>query len=418
MPNATLEYKRTDTMYPKQRDFFNCKKQFAFCLGSNKCGKTDLLCIYLLETCMREGKIGRYYCWISPVTSQAIMAFDNCILHLRSAGLYNLCKINKSSSTIELPNGGIIRFVGADAPKNIWGHGYYIVCVDEASWVKPEAWNAILTTIYHTKGKIRCIGNPVSRFTWFYKAWLKAKLGEYEGGEAFHLNAYDAVEAGVLGKSFIEKEKKRLSKASFQKNILGQLPSEDETNPFGITAISNCSRDYNIEDLTEEDRVVLCYGIDLAKSFDWTVITGLNSKGVIVYFERFQNPWELTKGKIINIIGDTITLIDSSGVGDPILESLQRKSDYVEGYKYSNSSKCNLIEKLALVIQQGDITIPSSNEVLLTELEAFETQSTPKGAITYNAGQGHDDCVNSLALCVMKWDELTNNKQLDYDYFL
>lgn len=415
MPTATLDYKRTDTMYPKQREFFNCKKRFAFCLGSNKCGKTDLLCIYLLERVMQEGKIGRYYCWLSPVTSQAKMVFDNCILHLRSAKIYDLCKINNTNSTIELPNGGIIRFVGSDAPKNIWGWAYYYVIIDEASHVKSEAWEAVLTTIYQTQGIVRAIGNPVSRFTWFYKAWARAKAGEYEDGEAFHLNAYDAVDAGVLGEDFIEKEKKRLSKASFQKNILGELPSEDETNPFGISAIYRACKDYEMSEVEDQD--VLCYGVDLAKSVDYTVITGLNKDGVLIRFDRLQKPWELTKGIVIGAIGDTETLVDSTGVGDPILESFQRKSDYVEGYKYNNASKCNLIERLAIAIQQGEITIPSSNEVLLQELECFETQTTKKGAVTYNAGAGHDDCVNSLALAVWKWDKLTNNEQLPVDHY-
>lgn len=362
------------------------------------------------------GEEGKYFCWLSPVSSQAEIAFDSCCLHLRRAGIMDLCKINNTKMKITMPNKAVIKFVGSDKPSNVWGHGNTACVVDESSHVKEDSWEALKTTTYHTKGQIRCIGNPVSRYTWFYKCWLRAKLGEYDDGEAFQLTAYDAVEAGVLDIDFINSEKKNLSKANFQKNIMAELPSEDETNPFGISAIQRIAKDYKMEEV--EDQEVLCYGVDLAKSIDFTVITGLNKDGVLIYFDRYQHPWELTKPKIIAVIGETETLVDSTGVGDPILESFQRKSDYVVGYKYNNASKCNLVEKLAIAIQQKEITIPSDNEVLLAELECFETQTTLKGAVTYNAGMGHDDCVNSLALAVWKWDELTNSQGLDLDYFL
>ena len=167
-----------------------------------------------------------------------------------------------------------------------------------------------------------------------------------------------------------------------------------------------------------EDKKVICYGIDLAKSVDWTVLTGLNKDGVLIYFDRFQNGWELTKKKILAVVGDTPTLVDSTGVGDPILESLQKDRPHtIEGYKYSNSTKVHLVETLAVAIQQSEITIPSNIEVLIEELESFETQKTKKtGAITYNAaGSGHDDCVNSLAMCVMQLKKI--NKRVTYEFF-
>lgn len=416
--NSTIEldYTRTSQFYPKQEAFINCKAQHVFCLGANKSGKTDPLCIWIMEQSMMHGGEGKFFCWLSPASNQSEMAFKKCNLHLKRAGILDLCKINNTKMTITMPNLSVIRFVGSERPQYVWGYEHTACVVDEASHVKEESWNALLTTLYYTQGKVRAVGNPTSRFVWFYKCWLKAKLGEYENGEAFRLTAYDAVDAGVLDRSFIDSEKKRLSKANFQKNIMAELPDEDDTNPFGISAIQKVCKDYEMEEV--EDQEVLCYGVDLAKSVDYTVICGLNKDGVLIYFNRFQKPWELTKGIVIGAIGDTETLVDSTGVGDPILESLQRKSDYVEGYKYNNASKCNLVEKLAIAIQQGEITIPSSNEVLLAELECFETQTTPKGAVTYNAGTGHDDCVNSLALAVWKWDELTNNNEIPLDFFV
>jgi hypothetical protein len=63
---------------------------------------------------------------------------------------------------------------------------------------------------------------------------------------------------------------------------------------------------------------VKCYGIDLAKYNDWTVIIGLDNAGNVAYFERFQSDWASTQNKIRNLPKAPM-IIDATGVGDPIV---------------------------------------------------------------------------------------------------
>jgi hypothetical protein len=91
-------------------------------------------------------------------------------------------------------------------------------------------------------------------------------------------------------------------------------------------------------------------------------------------------------------------MIDSTGVGDAITEDLQREFSAMHGFKYTSSSKQQIMELLASVIHKAEIRYPEGK--IVDELNVFEYQYTSTG-VRYNAPSGfHDDCVNALALAV------------------
>ena len=93
-------------------------------------------------------------------------------------------------------------------------------------------------------------------------------------------------------------------------------------------------------------------------------------------------------------------LVDSTGVGDPIVEMLQKHvGNRIEGYTFNQGSKQKLMEGLAVAIQQRTITFPDGP--IRQELQEFEYEYTRSG-VRYSAPEGfHDDCVCALALAVM-----------------
>jgi hypothetical protein len=129
------------------------------------------------------------------------------------------------------------------------------------------------------------------------------------------------------------------------------------------------------------------------------VIIGLDDQGIVCRYERFQKPWNATKAYIKAYVGNVPCLVDSTGVGDPILEGLQEGGfNNFEGFKFSSSSKQQLMEGLALAISNGTVRYPD-NEIR-KELDEFEYQYTRTGVV-YSAPEGaHDDCVCALALAV------------------
>ena len=101
---------------------------------------------------------------------------------------------------------------------------------------------------------------------------------------------------------------------------------------------------------------------------------------------------------------DTGALVDSTGVGDPVLEELKYEHGNFIGFNFSNSSKQKLMEGLAVSIQSHEIKFPPG--VIVNELIAFEYDIKPSGRVVYGAAEGwNDDTVCALALARQMWCE-------------
>ena len=131
---------------------------------------------------------------------------------------------------------------------------------------------------------------------------------------------------------------------------------------------------------------------------DWTVAIGLDEQGRVCSYDRFQASWEETCARLSRLVGYTPAIVDSTGVGDPIVERLQRDLPNVEGFHFSSSSKQKLMEGLAIAIQTNAISYPD-NEIV-NELDVFTYEYSRTG-VKYTAPDGfHDFCVMALGLAV------------------
>ena len=290
-------------------------------------------------------------------------------------------------------NGAVIWFKGGDTPDSLYGEDVYAAVIDEATRVREETWFAIRSTLTATRGPIRIIGNVKGRKNWAYRLARKAE-GGIPGWKYSKITAADAIAAKVITDEEVAEAKRDLPDNVFKELYLAE-PSDDEGNPFGIPSIYEC-----VAPVSDKDPVV--WGWDLAKSADWTWGIGLDENGNVCRSERWQSPWEETLKRIINFSGETPCLVDSTGVGDAILEFLAKAGSNYEGFKFTSSSKQQLMERLAVAIQQNQITFPEG--LLLNELLSFEYVYTRTGA-QYSAPDGlHDDGVCALALAVFHQD--------------
>lgn len=333
------------------------------------------------------GKPGRNYWWVAPTFPVATIAFRR----MKRAIPRELYEANESEHTITLKNETVIWFKGADKPDSLYGEDVYAAVIDEASRCKEESWHAVRSTLTATRGPVRIIGNVKGRKNWAYYLARKAEQGAPDMAY-FKLTAFDAVEGGVLAAEEVEDARRTLPENVFRELYLAE-PSDDGGNPFGLTAIRACVR----PTLSTEKPVV--WGIDLAKSVDYTVAIALDKDGNVCRLERFQKPWTETLATIGALVNGGRALVDASGVGDPIVEKLQRSGKGVfTGFHFTAPSKQRIMEGLAVAIQQGEVNYPDG--VLVSELESFEFEYTRTG-VRYSAPAGlHDDCVCALALAV------------------
>ena len=366
-----------------QQAILDAPERYTITAAATKCGKTASHIIWIFEQALQL-KDNQSVWWIAQVYQQAEIAFRRMKSQVSEKDFFIS---NESKLTLILPNGARIEFKSGEKPDNLYGDDVYAAVVDEASRMREESWYALRSTLTATKGKCKMIGNVKGKKNWFYKLGERARLGE-DDYKFFKITAYDAAKEGILDIEEIEQAKRDLPEFVFKELYLAE-PGDDNSNPFGLDNIRKCYAPLS-------SAIPIAFGIDLAKYTDWTVITGLDNMNRVCYTERFQGDWMQTKQKIINVVGRIPAHIDATGVGDPIVEDLQRILPNIKGFKYTSQSKQQLMEGLVMEIQQHTIFFPE--EPYGFELENFEYEYTRTG-VKYSAPSGmHDDAVNSIAL--------------------
>lgn len=372
-------------LYPAQEAALFAPARYAIVEASTKSGKTVGALAWLVEQAILHGRPGRNYWWVAPIYPQAAIAYRR----LKRMLPVPLFHSNEGDLTMTLTNGAILWFKSGEKPDNLYGEDVHAAVVDEASRVREEAWHAVRTTLTATRGPCRIIGNVRGRRNWAYALARRAEAGE-PGYHYARITAHDAVAAGVLTADEIADARRQLPDSVFRELYLAEA-SEDVGNPFGLAAIDACTGPLAS---TEP----YAWGWDLARAQDWCVGIALDRDGATCRFERFQRPWEETFQAVLGNVKPA-ALIDSTGVGDPIVDRLQRQVGGVaEGYHYTRQSKQQLMEGLAAAIQGREVSYPEGP--IAAELREFEYTYTA-GGVLYSAPAGYyDDCVNGLALAV------------------
>lgn len=368
--------------HTNQERILESRARFQVIMCGRRFGKSELATIKMITLGLQGLSIG----YITPTYLLAKMFFDAITGSLPFQG-------NWADRKITFPNGGSAKFFTGNKLDNLRGQKFHFMIIDEASFIPglEEGWlNSIRPTLTDYAGGAMFLSTPRGK-NYFSSLYYKAHNGEADW-QAFKFTTYDNPH---IDPAEIDDARRQLPASVFEQEYLAN-PAENTANPFGSAYIKQCTFPISQEKPA-------CYGIDLAKSVDWSVIIGLDRNGSVCYLDRFQKDWRQTKQAILSLPRAPI-LLDSTGVGDPIFEDLQREGLAVTGFKFSSSSKQQLMEGLASAIQQRKITFPEG--VITEELEVFEYQYSATG-VKYSAHSGyHDDAVMSLALA---WSHLSRN---------
>lgn len=364
-----------------QKKILECERRFIVVMCGRRFGKSELSQIFSISEAIKGGQVA----YITPTYKLAKAFFERLTKALPF-------KNNISNLKIYCPNNGSIEFYTGERLDNLRGRKFHLVIIDEAAFIPnlEDGWNnSIRPTLTDYQGKAVFLSTPRGK-NFFYSMFMKQGENDWQ---SFKFSTYDNP---YINPREIEDAKIQLPNVVFEQEYLAN-PSENSANPFGNAFIRNCIKPIS-------GQPIVCYGIDLAKSVDFTVIIGLDKGGNVAYFDRFQMDWHNTKETIKRLPIAPI-LADSTGVGDPILEDLIRDGVNIQGLKFTNQSKQQLMEGLAQAIQQARIGYPDG--VIVDELDIFEYQFTANG-VRYSAPSGfHDDCVMALALA---WQNLNLKK--------
>lgn len=382
-----------ESLHAGQLEVYRNRGRFNVLECGRRFGKTHLGIQVAIDVAIDGGEVG----WFAPTYRYLADPWRAVEGLLRQAVL----KTDRVEKRLELVTGGSLDFWSLDSVDAGRGRRYDRIVIDEAGIVRDlgPAWQETLrATLADRQGDAWFLGTPKGR-SFFHRCFERGQIGD-GGWRSWRL---PTTSNPTIPAEEIEAARQELPAVVFEQEFLG-VPADDGGNPFGLDAIEAC-----LGPISTEPTVAI--GVDLAKSVDWTVVVGLDATGQTTLLERWQGPWSETSKRLETLIGDLPALVDSTGVGDPIVEGLQRTRPRVEGYRFSQTSKQQLMEGLASAFQTREIRIPDG--WLRTECDTFEYSYTRTG-VRYEAPSGmHDDGVCALALALRC---LVQNAPSDFDF--
>lgn len=371
---------KLSNLHPAQKKVRDEAKRFNVLCCGRRWGKSELAADIMCDSAL-DGKPLGYF---TPTYKLLDGTYRECLSILDPV----ITRKNEHQF-IEIKGGGRIDFWSLENDLAGRSRKYVGVILDECAFTKNlmQIWTeSIRATLTDYKGFAWFLSTPRGKND-FFKLFMRGKQEE-PNWASWQMSTYTNPH---IDPREIDDAKTDLPALAFSQEYMAEF-NDNVANPFGLIFIQQCTYPLSTEP-------AVCFGIDLAKSHDWTVIIGLDKNGQVCYFDRFQKDWRQTLQNIQNL-SEVPIKVDSTGVGDPIVEDLQRIRSSVNAFKFNQTSKQQIMEGLAVAIQQRKIAFPEGH--IKDELENFEFEYTRTG-VRYSAPSGlHDDCVCALA---MAWDQ-------------
>ncbi len=374
--------------HPGQQVIAESSARFKVVMCGRRFGKTAFGVRQACDVALAGGPVG----WFAPTYKYVLEVWRELLQRLKPV----IARSNDQERRIELVTGGVIEMWTMDTPDPGLGRKYQLAVIDEAGIVPEllDLWQrAIRPTLVDLSGRGLFLGTPRGRRHGFVVLFNRGNDPGEPDWQSFRAKTLDNP---YIPPEEVESARRELPPEVFAQEFEG-IPTDDGANPFGLEAIREA-----VGALSDQPPVV--YGVDLARSMDFTVVIGLDAYRKVAFVERWQAPWAVTKQKIAQIVRQTPIVADATGVGDAIVADLQAMGVEVTPHVFTQPSKLRLMQRLVAAFQGRELTIPDG--WLTGELEAFEFMYTATG-VRYEAPSGfHDDGVMALGLALFGWDRV------------
>ncbi|PUZ23437.1 hypothetical protein DCC81_23960 [Chitinophaga parva] len=371
------------TLHEGQLNVFNNHSRFRIIQAGRRWGKSTLSCAIAISEMFQAHTVF----FLTPTHDLNKTLFNEMLKWLPEQAVK---AANKSELSIELINGGTAKWFSAESAGQMRGRKAHFLVIDEGSFISDlqDIYNSIcLPLLIDYKGKVLAISTP-NGHTFFDKLFLKG-INKEPDYASFTFTSY---ENPLLDANEIETMRQNMPDRQFKIEILAQRIDSNDSNPFG--------EDNIVKNITPtlSTKPPVIFALDVAKVYDYSVLIGLDEDGTMCYFDRFRLNYELTVQRVkrIRSISEAKLIVDSTGVGNAVMEMIKKEVSNVEGFIFTGSSKPLIINKLILAIEQGKVKY---TEQVANELYTYEMKIGINGNVTYNGAAGtHDDCVASLAM--------------------
>lgn len=204
-------------LHPAQREVAMSPARFKVLAKGRRFGGTRLG----VTLCTATGLEGGVAFWVAPAYPIALIGWRLLVgLAQQIPGI----RKKEAERRIIYPSGGVVQIKSADSPESLRGEGLDLVVIDEAAYVKEEAWTMSLRpALTDKKGKALFVSSPRGR-NWFWRLWKDASEGK-EGWQAWRFP--------TSTNPYIDPEEIATAKAQLPALVFAQEMLAEFTEHFG-----------------------------------------------------------------------------------------------------------------------------------------------------------------------------------------
>lgn len=197
-----------------QREVWDADGRFRLLCAGRRMGKTHLCIARLITWAASKPNSLNWY-----VTANYRMAKQIAWRQLKNMVPPEICvKRNETDLMVELANGSIISLKGADNADSLRGVSLSSLVVDEAAYVKQEAWEMVLRPALSDQGGPAWFITTPAGLNWFYDLWEQA-----QDLDDWSTHSYTTIEGGNVPPEEVEAARRTLDSRTFKQEYLASF---------------------------------------------------------------------------------------------------------------------------------------------------------------------------------------------------
>jgi hypothetical protein len=203
-----------DSLTDPQREVWDSDSRFKLLCSGRRFGKTYLCIARLITWAAAKPNSLNWY-----VTANYRMAKQIAWRQLKNMVPPEICiKRNETDLLIELSNGSIISLKGADNADSLRGVSLSSLVIDEAAYVKQEAWEMVLRPALSDQGGPAWFITTPAGLNWFHDLWENA-----DGEDDWSTFSYTTIEGGNVPAEEVEAARRTLDDRTFRQEYLASF---------------------------------------------------------------------------------------------------------------------------------------------------------------------------------------------------
>lgn len=324
--------------------------------------------------------------------------------------------VDETAGLVTLSNGSEIRSVPA-SERQVRGWSVDTLLVDEAALVSDDLilGAAFPTTAARPDARIVLTSSPITTTGTFYNHLMLGRQG------AEHVAAFTwaLADCSWISPSVVEAARASMSPMRFAAEYLGE-PASASDALFPRHTVERQTAPYVMPGLHGLGEAAGVAGIDWGATTDRTALVSIGRFRVpdaafgVVCAHAWPSGAQLDgPGGIIGEVAGLGAVFEhftaeTNGLGFPLTQSLERRfreraverRPRFESVFTSGPMKAAAYGALRVLFEQGRLLLPEAAEALIRELLLLRVQLTLTGGERIEAGTGHDDLSDGLALAL------------------